>query len=247
MMPGSLLSHLCRPMRRETTMCFTSCWQVWTTGTSRSSTCRELRPITIWTRYITHTCEHSRISPGFQYSPSPTLIIHVTHLFFHVVRRVVPVSWTGSRTKRTSNFWSSALTPLASTLTRSPLSGPSCPPSCSSATSASAPTRCVCVGERESCSERMSVSHRFLFQSESFEVSRIFSEAEARRVGSLLQISSEALQTVITHRVTVSIFSGPSHAFTVVNVHSDQLCNSQETAYDRIYCPLSVESAIESR
>ncbi|KAK1906898.1 Unconventional myosin-XV [Dissostichus eleginoides] len=61
-----------------------------------------------------------------------------------------------------------------------------------------------------------------LGNSESFEVARIFSEAEARRVGSLLQISSEALQTVITHRVT-------------------------ETTYDRIYCPLSVESAIESR
>ncbi|KAM3860002.1 unconventional myosin-XVB [Diretmus argenteus] len=60
------------------------------------------------------------------------------------------------------------------------------------------------------------------YESESFEVAHIFSEAEARRVGSLLQISSEALQTVITHRVT-------------------------ETTYDRIYCPLSVESAIESR
>ncbi|KAF7642283.1 hypothetical protein LDENG_00260960, partial [Lucifuga dentata] len=60
------------------------------------------------------------------------------------------------------------------------------------------------------------------YESESFEVARIFSEAEARRVGSLLQISSEALQTVITHRVT-------------------------ETTYDRIYCPLSAESAIESR
>ncbi|KAM3591718.1 uncharacterized protein V6R79_006311 [Siganus canaliculatus] len=59
-------------------------------------------------------------------------------------------------------------------------------------------------------------------ESESFEVARIFSEAEARRVSCLLQISSEALQTVITHRVT-------------------------ETTYDRIYCPLSVESAIESR
>lgn len=46
-------------------------------------------------------------------------------------------------------------------------------------------------------------------QSESFEVARIFSEAEARRVGCLLQISSEALQTVITHRVTVS--SSASH------------------------------------
>lgn len=41
-------------------------------------------------------------------------------------------------------------------------------------------------------------------QSESFEVARIFSEAEARRVGNLLQVSAEALQTVITHRVTVS-------------------------------------------
>uniref|UniRef100_A0AAV2LD06 Myosin motor domain-containing protein n=1 Tax=Knipowitschia caucasica TaxID=637954 RepID=A0AAV2LD06_KNICA len=60
------------------------------------------------------------------------------------------------------------------------------------------------------------------YESESFEVARIFSQCEARRVGSLLQVSSEALQTVITHRVT-------------------------ETTYDRIYCPLSVESAIESR
>ncbi|XP_017166399.1 unconventional myosin-XV [Poecilia reticulata] len=60
------------------------------------------------------------------------------------------------------------------------------------------------------------------YESESFEVARIFSEAEARRVGSLLQISCETLQTVITHKVT-------------------------ETSYDRIYCPLSVESAIESR
>ncbi|XP_078136124.1 unconventional myosin-XVB [Sander vitreus] len=60
------------------------------------------------------------------------------------------------------------------------------------------------------------------YESESFEVARILSETETRRVGSLLQISSEALQTVITHRVT-------------------------ETTYDRIYCPLSVESAIESR
>ncbi|KAG7491703.1 hypothetical protein MATL_G00006900 [Megalops atlanticus] len=60
------------------------------------------------------------------------------------------------------------------------------------------------------------------YESESFEVARVFSEAEARRVGGLLQVSAEALQTVITHRVT-------------------------ETTYDRIYCPLSVESAIESR
>ncbi|KAI2658343.1 Unconventional myosin-XV [Labeo rohita] len=58
------------------------------------------------------------------------------------------------------------------------------------------------------------------YESDSFEVARIFSEAEARRVGNLLQVSAEALQTVITHR---------------------------ETTYDRIYCPLSVESAIESR
>ncbi|KAL2077941.1 hypothetical protein ACEWY4_025626 [Coilia grayii] len=60
------------------------------------------------------------------------------------------------------------------------------------------------------------------YESESFEVAQIFSESETRRVGKLLQISAEALQTVITHRVT-------------------------ETIYDRIYCPLSVESAIESR
>lgn len=44
----------------------------------------------------------------------------------------------------------------------------------------------------------------FFSQSESFEVALVFSETEARRVGCLLQVSSEALQTVITHRVTVS-------------------------------------------
>ncbi|XP_053270170.1 unconventional myosin-XVB [Pleuronectes platessa] len=60
------------------------------------------------------------------------------------------------------------------------------------------------------------------YEHESFEVSHIFSDAETRRVGSLLQISSEALQTIITHRVT-------------------------ETTYEKIYCPLSVERAIESR
>lgn len=43
------------------------------------------------------------------------------------------------------------------------------------------------------------------FKSESFEVARVFSETEARRVGCLLQVSSEALQTVITHRVTVRL------------------------------------------
>lgn len=46
-----------------------------------------------------------------------------------------------------------------------------------------------------------------MLQSESFEVARIYNEAEVRRVGCLLQISSEALQTAITHRVTVSSIS----------------------------------------
>lgn len=91
-------------------------------------------------------------------------------------------------------------------LNRSPLSGPSSPPSCSLGTSASAPMRWGSQEKRRfkpvRCLEETNLV--FLFQSESFEVARIFSEAEARRVGSLLQISSEALQTVITHRVTVS-------------------------------------------
>ena len=50
-----VLSHFPRrPMRRGTTTCSMSCWQVWTTGTNRSSTCKEPRPITTWTKYITH-------------------------------------------------------------------------------------------------------------------------------------------------------------------------------------------------
>lgn len=86
------------------------------------------------------------------------------------------------------------------------------------------------------------------FQSESFEVARIFSEAEARRVGGLLQISSEALQTVITHRVTVSSSAHLAvHLLVSKDRKTDYLLCSQETIYDRIYCPLSVESAIESR
>lgn len=106
-------------------------------------------------------------------------------------------------------------------------------------------------------------------QSESFEVARIFSEAEARRVGNLLQVSAEALQTVITHRVTVSTIHLPLqpsstyyHLFYILST-STLARNSiwmlekdmiafyclcvQETTYDRIYCPLSVECAIESR
>ncbi|XP_061913462.1 unconventional myosin-XVB [Entelurus aequoreus] len=59
-------------------------------------------------------------------------------------------------------------------------------------------------------------------ESESFEVALIYSESEARRISSMLKISYEALQNTITHKIT-------------------------KTTYDRIYCPLSVESAIESR
>ncbi|XP_069050572.1 unconventional myosin-XVB isoform X2 [Lepisosteus oculatus] len=60
------------------------------------------------------------------------------------------------------------------------------------------------------------------YESDSYELAVIFNDAETRIVSSLLQISADALQNAITHRIT-------------------------ETSYDRIYCPLSVESAIESR
>lgn len=69
------------------------------------------------------------------------------------------------------------------------------------------------MGESEISTDQTLISYVswcFWLQSESFEVARIFSEAEARRVGCLLQISSEALQTVITHRVTVSSLSRTS-------------------------------------
>lgn len=106
-------------------------------------------------------------------------------------------------------------------------------------------------------------------QSESFEVARIFSEAEARRVGNLLQVSAEALQTVITHRVTVSTICLQTLTYSLTYLLSYILPSyittlslfpagnktwmslshhcTQETTYDRIYCPLSVECAIESR
>lgn len=66
----------------------------------------------------------------------------------------------------------------------------------------------MCFTSYEVCVQSGGNHRHFLigvfFQSESFEVALVFSETEARRVGCLLQVSSEALQTVITHRVTVS-------------------------------------------
>ncbi|KPP72940.1 unconventional myosin-XV-like, partial [Scleropages formosus] len=92
----------------------------------------------------------------------------------------------------------------------------------------------------------------YLNQSESHEVARIFSEAEARRVGSLLHVSAEALQTIITHRVTVStsLLSSLCFLWFIACSYNPREClvyPVQETTYDRIYSPLSVESAIESR
>lgn len=95
-------------------------------------------------------------------------------------------------------------------------SGPSSPPSYSLEICALVPMRWVC-----SLEERIEkftdlivmfvffVFLGFFFKSESFEVARVFSETEARRVGCLLQISPEALQTVITHRVTVRHYFFP--------------------------------------
>uniref|UniRef100_A0A096MEW6 Myosin motor domain-containing protein n=1 Tax=Poecilia formosa TaxID=48698 RepID=A0A096MEW6_POEFO len=65
------------------------------------------------------------------------------------------------------------------------------------------------------------------YESESFEVARIFSEAEARRIGSLLQISCETLQTVITHKVTVimsvSVFFFVTETYSTVEMTVHQL------------------------
>ncbi|XP_041077515.1 unconventional myosin-XV-like [Polyodon spathula] len=60
------------------------------------------------------------------------------------------------------------------------------------------------------------------YERDSYELAMIFSDTETRIIGTLLQVSGEALQNAITYRIT-------------------------ETSYDRIYCPLSVESAIDAR
>ncbi|MGH0142525.1 UNVERIFIED_CONTAM: hypothetical protein FKN15_055414 [Acipenser sinensis] len=60
------------------------------------------------------------------------------------------------------------------------------------------------------------------YERDSYELAMIFNDTETRIVGSLLQVSGEELQNAITYRIT-------------------------ETSYDRIYCPLSVESAIDAR
>lgn len=169
--------------------------------------------------------------------------------------RAVPVNWRASRISRTSSFCSDALRRLVCRLIRLQPSGPSSPPSYSWEICASVPMRWV--GRLQ---ERIHIHrpHCYLFiywfisKSESFEVARVFSETEARRVGCLLQISSEALQTVITHRVTVRhyFFFYTCHWLSAIVQLSEQIIDSfcpQETTYDRIYCPLSVEGAIESR
>ena len=80
------------------------------------------------------------------------------HIYFSLSHhRVVPVSWMGSRTNKTSKFWFSALRPSVSMLTRSPLSGPSCPLFCSLETSASVHMRCVC--RRDTLLNRTFVSY----------------------------------------------------------------------------------------
>ncbi|XP_044840359.1 unconventional myosin-XV-like [Mauremys mutica] len=62
----------------------------------------------------------------------------------------------------------------------------------------------------------------YLNQKESFGLAAIPSDTEIRIVARLLHVSADLLQSAITHRVTV-------------------------TSYDRIFTPLSVESAIDAR
>lgn len=136
-------------MRRGTTTCSMSCWQVWTTGTNRSSTCKEPRPITTWTKYITHQWTQTTLTSVFFLIifSLALFLLYMSHLVF--LSRVVSVNWRGSKTSKTSSFWFSALRPSVCMLIRSPPSGPSSPLSCSLATCASAHMRCVCVKERE--------------------------------------------------------------------------------------------------
>lgn len=136
-------------MRRGTTTCSMSCWQVWTTGTNRSSTCKEPRRITTWTKYITHQWTQTTLTSVFFLIifSLALFLLYMSHLVF--LSRVVSVNWRGSKTSKTSSFWFSALRPSVCMLIRSPPSGPSSPLSCSLATCASAHMRCVCVKERE--------------------------------------------------------------------------------------------------
>lgn len=189
------LSVPCRPGRRGTTTCSTSCLLVWTTGTSRSSTCRELRPTITWTKYTKHY---------FPYNYFTSLVpdCHFCTVFlkggscelrgkqdkqdFQLLIRCFET--IGLHADQISTIWAI----LSSILQLGNM--------CFSSYE-------VCGRKNNDRTDQTFITFlSFPLKSESFEVARIFSEAEARRVGSLLQISSEALQTVITHRVTVSSF-----------------------------------------
>lgn len=139
-------------------------------------------------------------------------------------------------------------------LIRSPPSGPSSPLSCSSATCASAHMRCVCVreGDRESGNWTDQTLISYISWCFCFRASRLrwlASSAKPRpggsavccrfpprhcRPSSLTESQSVASRAPVTIRVSA-------------HVRADELSHPQETTYDRIYCPLSVESAIESR
>ncbi|XP_062977575.1 myosin XVB [Elgaria multicarinata webbii] len=78
------------------------------------------------------------------------------------------------------------------------------------------------IGQKEELYLQESETYFYLNQKESFELAAIPSETEIQIVANLLHISADLLQRAITHRIT-------------------------ETCYDRIFTPLSVESAIDAR
>lgn len=105
-------------------------------------------------------------------------------------------------------------------------------------------------GNNESVSFRVFV----FLQAEGQEVASVVSAQEIRVVAELLQISPDSLQKAVTFKLTVrrTHFTNTCNRCTDLLYSScrerQQMClTSQDTVREKIYTPLTVESAVDAR
>lgn len=97
----------------------------------------------------------------------------------------------------------------------------------------------------------------YLPQTDCQEVATVVSATEIRTVAELLQVSPEGLQKAITFKVTVSAGSGVQAGRQVPGPRGPRLVlikpsccwffPNQETLREKIFTPLTVESAVDAR
>lgn len=165
------------------------------------------------------------------------------------------MNWRASRISRTSSSCSAALGRSVCRLIRLQPSGPSSPPSYSWEICASVPMRWVCsLKERIEKLTDLTVIYAFIYLF-ILRVSRLrwlVSLVRLRPGG--LDACCRFLQRLCRRssltELQLGFFFPTCHWLSAIVRLYEQMINlfcPQETTYDRIYCPLSVEGAIESR